>query len=1313
MKTLFLIACILGLNIVSLAQLKTGPPKRLLFTHLTSQQGLPENVVMNIGQDKWGFIWLATSSGLVRYDGYRTKLFRQDSASTSLSSSYVTSVLNDSRGNMWVGTNEGFNLYDPRTETFTRYYLTPPSSRIKEINRTNWIERFYEDSKGQIWIASCAGLYGLTRLTGSGNHYKKTKYILPAKGPYAVQAVCEDNRGRIWVATDKGLFSLEWHQGKLKTGIVNQKTTPVFVDDNVTALLFDDQKQLWVGTEKGYLYSLIDKQWKLVDRHAQKIRDMDSDLQGVVGVAAGKDIFAYKDGVKQKVILSDPSSKGLSGQLILCLFRDKDGAIWFGSDTDGAGVISMNAPLLTTYPACNPDRPQVNCVYALPTNRLLLGTDVGVCELEHDPLIPTKQVAQNLIVLDLIQTKDQSLWAGTSQGLKKLPSLGSGSSIDNGSALFRSGRINALLEDRQLNFWVGTERGLLVFDRSTQTFHAPFPVLKTSFIVRLFQDSRGNLWVNAREGIYLIKNELRPKIISFPIPRERIVSRRGRPICITEDSRGRVWIGYNYEQCLSYFSPQDQQFHPLKLDGLPDQAINIVEEKDNVLWVSSAHNIYRLNLNDSTIVNYNYFDGIPGYDLISKSVRKANNLLYWGTNKGLISIDPSKINRNTIPPKIIVTSMSRPGQLVDEAVTPLATNSSQSGYSFEIPYQNRVFTLNYAALNFIQPSKNRYAYQLDNTRWQYWSTPQVPFNNLEPGRHQLRLKAANSDGVWSAPLLVELNVESPWWRSWWASLLYVSFVGGFIAATVRFFYIWKTTKSEKDLYAGKLAFLYHMSHEIRTQLMQISLPTEQLINTSHPEHAGVNTPAHTIKEHVDHLATLMTELLSLSKVNEYTWTLRPDRYRLHPILGLTANMYKAVLESYQVQLIVSTGNIDPQQELWFDFILLEKAFYAIISTVCQLTPQQGYTYVMAHDFADTIRILVMATSQPLSQEVVFTDYFTSTPGPIVHSSSRTLDADLSLSRRIIEQHGGSLSSVGTYSRGADVPVKGVMITLRKGNSHLAHFIPTDQARLSGVAPNQGETAFSTTGNTPTLLLVGPRQAFRDYLLTRLTAHYQVRVCSSGLEALRQAQQIVPDILIVDVSIPDLNGYGLLSTLKKQPETAHISAILLLPSDQERYRLLSLEQGADHYLVKPFQVEILELHIQNLLLARARIQQRVSRTLTEEPTDKDHIPEEPFLQSITEFIEANISNPDLTIKMVARHVGVSEPVLYRRTRAQSGMTVNDFIKKLKLKKAAELLSDGHNHMEVSTQVGYSDAQYFSREFKKQYGITPAKWTQRKV
>ncbi len=1348
----------------------SAQPGIVSFKHISSHEGLVQSPISGFLQDGQGFIWFGNHKGLTRYDGYEFKTFvHKNSDSTSLSNNRVNAVFMDSENTIWIATSNGLNRFNRDLETFETIDL-----RVMKGGR-NYIACIAEDDQKDIWVGTSGGLKKLNKTSKLLEEASLTDSISISEEP--VYSLYVDNEKNMWVGAKSGLHKFDPVSRKMldmpdainssklsqKTRVIvirqsnngdmwfGSETSGVFrfnpskntlinytvkegcsnclVSDWIKDMLVFDENTMWFATQNGI--SQLDIKNEVFTTYVHDATDNSTLSDNIVrslmkdrascvwvGTFSGRIDFFYQGNSNFTNIGEAVGTKGLLHPLVNAMVEDSDGGLWVGTSNGGLTHVDRGMNSYAHYSVKSPANGRV-------AN--------GIKSLAVDK---------------------NNLWIGTLEGLSIMrKTSGTISHFDiPGRGRLGEKIIHAILPEDD-GAWLGTNGGGLKFFRDGQTVLSFFndggvEWLADNFVTALIKDASGNLWIGTQNGISCY--DTKQKVFT------NLLYRRGKETPgqishshVTDfflDSNQRMWVGT--ESGLNYFDLKSRQFYAITdLLGLPDNFIHaITEDADHNLWFSTDYGIVKLsfkrfrvpfNSEDFQFTRYKLSDGLPSNQFSNSCglTLQTKELAFGGLN-GISIFNPDKILTNTNTPTIAVTEILINNKSLAIGKGSPIEKSPTSIDEIILDYDHGLLSFKFAALNYINPEKSEYAMKLvglrGNEEWQQIGNQRlVNFTNLPPGDYSFQVKASNDNQLWSEQIReVKLIVLPPWWRTWWAYVIY-TLIAAIVILVILGLWDYRRrmradlqlehlqNERQRELHQLKMDFFTHISHEIRTPLTLILGPVEKLIDNYSGE-SFASKHLHLIRNNALLLMKLVTELMDFRKAEEGHMKLYISQYDIVPFCKKIFDYFEGLAADKNISYTFQSNEksiamyIDPNQ--------LEKVIFNLLSNAFKFTPNNRRITLNIKDRIDWVDIDVIDNGKGISkvdQEHLFQNFFQSDDPKGKNIGS---GVGLAFSKIIVELHKGVLhfkSKEVTNEAPGDTTFT---ISLKKGKDHF------DQNQIISRSTSKDEVdpiSYTLPGDLPgldpelarrsTILIAEDNDDVRLFLADTLKPNYNVLEFTNGSDALLAMERDIPDLIISDVVMPDMNGLALCRSVKSAENTNHIPFILLTARSSVWHQVEGLAIGADAYISKPFNSKVLELTIKNLLTAKQIMREKFSQQLVLQPTGTplaSDSPEEKFIAKLMSIIESNIGDPEFDVDVLVSEIAMSRSVLYKKVQTLTNYSIADLIKEMRLKKAAELLKNNSVSIaDVAFSVGFNDRKYFSKEFRKRFKISPSEYIEK--
>ena len=1337
---------------------------KLSFDHISVVNGLSQSTVLSIRKDHRGFMWFGTRDGLNRYDGRTIKQYKNDPTNPNslISDDYIYTIAEDQRQKLWIGTQKGLSYYSPRKDSFEQINYEMAGKTDPSLFAVLYI---FPSRDGKIWFGTNDGLFYFENAES-----REFKWFSKSDGLAGneIYSIYEDAVGNIWVGTVTGLSKLTPSLDKETYTIksyFNDENDPMSLSANFVRTIAEDNKgQIWLGMEKGgvNLYqSSTDRFKRYTTENSRLTNDIVRKIyvtkDGIIWIGTMDGLHVYHPFTDSfAVYRQDPdNSKSINDNSIKDIYEDNNGSIWLGTNFGGVNVAHKNTLVFdlfknNSYTSHSISGNLISVMAKDNQGNLWVGTEGRGLNRYHPrtgsfhryvyKAKSSHSIGSNT-VKSIYVDKNNNIWVGLFEGGLELYDPQTDGFIHfrpNASDphALNHGYISAIDGDADGKIWIGTSnKGLNIFDPITRVFsHINTSTvgrgLTSDYIRDILIDSKGNVWVATVLGINLLKKG-ETRFVSFVDDNNGLTSRYIN--CIAEDAKGNIWIGA-HKGGLSVYDAQRNRFKNYsEEDGLvSNNVVAINFDRENNVWASTDNGLSVLNVEKQAFKTYTISDGLPSNEFsVNSSARGDDDKMYFGSYNGLVSFEPTNIRFNNNPPKIVFAQLRLFNQPVDVNT---ADGILDEDISFEdqlvFKASQNIFSIDFIAFNYINSERNQYAYKLEGfeQEWNYVDNPSASYTNLPAGTYTLLVKAANNDGVWTEiPKELAIKVLPPVYKTWWAYSLYIALfillwyqVNKFLRRQQKLetelYYEHINHEKQEELYQNKLEFFTRISHEIRTPLTLIFAPLGRLIESTKQD-TFINKQLYGIKANTERLLHLITELLDFRKIDTGNLQLRFQVVDLQSYCRHIFDFFGVQAEAKGINLAFASQEhlfvkVDPQQ--------MEKVIFNLISNALKHTREGGQiTLRLRHDENSVfIDVEDNGIGIPLEdQEKIFDNFYQSKNDT---GQSTGWGIGLALAHHIVELHQGEITLT---SREESVTRTGMTcFTVRLNREKV-----TEHDTINSVRNLPVQSAFDTEQpwlrqdvhvyevarreeKPHAVLIVEDNDELRKFLAQALSGQYHILEAQDGAMGLDIALKEIPDIIISDVTMPHMDGFAFCRHVKQAETTSHIPVIMLTAMASDVHQIEGLQHGANIYLTKPFSVQLLELHISNLIKSTDALKEKFGRQVTLMPNNVEiEHPEEKFLHKLVNVVEDHMEDTEFNVAALVDHMGMSQTVLYKKIKTLTGMTIIDFIKSLRLKRAAQLLAQQKLHIgEVAYSVGFNDRKYFSKEFKKQFGKSPSEY-----
>lgn len=1334
---LLLLTCVLTTKLKA-----SSPPVK----YIGIEQGLSNNAVTSIYQDKNGFLWFGTYDGLNKYNGYSIQVFRNrigDSSTLTNNSVYV--VNGDHLNRIWVGGEKGLCVYQPLSGKFIPLY----HYKDKNTNPTQVAD-----------VIHCITPIEDQRMLAGTSHHGLLDYATD------LQAV--------------NTIPLESANG-------NRKYT-------VSAIEFDQHTGLvWVFVQQEGLfrYDPARKMLFLVNGSIKQAKSLKTGTDGNLWLGNNDGLFKFYPRVNRY------SGNSLSGNnSVAHLNLDKEGVLWIGTDGAGLWTIPSDSLIARPYLTSNGQSPlnsnSIFAVYEDRQSRKWIGTlrgGINMIDSRNYPfrlLLHNKSDEQNPVqnfILALCEDKDQNIWIGTDGAGLRYWNRKTNESTEfayrrGQAAGISSNFITNIEEDTDGDIWISTWfGGINRIDKSTGTirhYQCYNPISRSNdphaWIV--YEDTKKQIWASTtNEGSLYTFNRDENRFQLFDAAISNLQ-------CLYEDAEGNLWGG-NYSELIridrrfkqhqrfdvgttvraiyqdkqkdfwlgtqgggllriNKLSGQFKRF--TEEDGLPSNTIlRILEDEQGILWLTTFNGLSKFNPRDSSFQNFTQSDGLQSNQFsFNAGIRLQNGEMIVGGIKGLTLFHPDSVRFGTIHPPLFLNGLTVSNKSPEESRAYITAQEIDKVKELTVPFELATIRFDFLGLDYSFPDKIQYAYKLEGWEKEWNQSKEqrtATYMRLQEGSYTFKVKATGSDGQWGeAASLVTLVVLPPWYRTSWAYLIYMLLVVGLIigysvyaARQARLIYEVKLAnlenQKEKELHERKLGVYTQVSHEFRTPLTLIINPVKELLNNK--QLAASHKELNVVYRNARRLLSLVDQLLHFRKADSGADQLFRSDCLIHDVCTdiFQCFVQEAKLKSISYQFIDRLENNPPL--LSVDKEKIEIALFNLLSNAFKFTPQGGSITMELNAQGDYLEIIVRDTGcgiEPDEIEKIFNNF--QQAGQKSRHRTSGFGIGLFLVHHFITMHGGKVDCQSEPGIGSlfaiRLPVQMNHAPLKSSglpevtSGHLKEWMtespdmePSDEPKPNLVLTDPLEKIIT---HRKLILIIDDNPEILAYLKTSLSKKYLVITAANGQDGYELATQRLPDLILSDINMEGLNGLDLCKQLKTNSTTSHIPLLLLTAEADSEMEILGIQGGADDYITKPFELDVLFARMDVQLRNRSALHQ----FFFDEVTLKGNAVKVPaeyqqFLGKCIEVIDRNIDNEEFTMKSFAQQMGMSQSGLYQKIKTISGQSLNSFIRTIRLRKAAVLmLTENMNISQAAFQVGFADSRYFREQFARLFGMNPSEY-----
>lgn len=1299
---------------------------------------LSNSSVKSIFQDSKGYMWFGTFDGLNRYDGYEIKAYRnQLNHSNSLPHNYIYCIVEDKLKKLWIGTGQGVGIYDHNFDTFSRMSFTDFKNPEKKHVLNADTKTIQVDQKNNIYIGT----------NGLGLFFKDHDH---------------ENAVRIPLKTDQGTWILDYF---------------------VPTIHIDQQNQIWVFiNDRGlYRFNTTNRELQNISREISEATSMVSNRAGHLFIANYQGVFAFNTFSRK---ISTVFQKELSSLQVNQIALEGDDQLWISTQDNGVSIIDLNNNHVRYLKQSSSDPHALNSnaiytVYIGQDRQKWIGTAKGGIHIidkkrlnfnsEHaissstSPLYPK-------FVRSFAQVDPSTLWIGTEgNGLYIWNrSTNNFRSIKKGDHHLADNVINNILRDRKGRIWLATDNGISKYQQAgefkTYSCIAQSGLINKSVQI-LIEDGSGDIWATTFSNGYLYKfNPIKDRFEPF---NDSLIDLN----CLFEDKSGNLWAG-NYNQLIKINKKEhtfqtyeigkpvrsiyidskdrmwigteglgliefDQNRKKIKTnysqnDGLCNNSVlNILEDQKGNLWLSTFDGLSKFNIQNKAFTNYDQTDGLLNNEFsYSAAYKLSDGQFIFGGINGFDLFDPNQIRARTYIPALAMTTIKINNIKLDDSLHHVRLDDKHQIAEITLTYKASI-SIDYVALEFTSPQKIKYRYMLKG--WdKNWNdagvSRSINYNNLYEGKYTLLINSTDTEGKWTNQIIpLTIHVLPPWYRSWWAYVLYVSG----LAFAIYYYNRYRTKQTtlqhqlemsqlhvtkEREIHEKRQTFFTNISHEFRTPLTLIINPITDLLKKD--EDSLHSSSLQVVHRNAKRLLSLVDQLLIFRKAEEQGEQLHISQFNLRSFAQEIYFYFSAQAKLQHIDYVFYADQDD--MIIQADKEKIEIVLCNLISNAFKFTPDHGRIALTINCHPQHIQIMIKDSGIGIPNHIgdkIFEKFYSDNRNGTKKQTG--FGIGMYLTKTFIDMHQGQLSYQSSPDEGTVFKLELPLINAQYQQDRPATYddgptlIPT-WIPASPVEIDITHTHHSHLPATPKigLLVVDDDDQLRDYLVKLFEKDYLVYHEANGIDALATIKSKQPEVVISDVIMEGMNGIELCQAIKSNPLSSHIQVILLTNSASPSSKLEGIRFGADDYMSKPFDAAVLRARVETLVKNRQHLQEFFFNAITLQSnvlkiTDKD----KDFVEKCIRIIEENLLE-ELNVTSLSDKIGMSHSNLYKKIKVISGQTINEFIRSVRLKKAAEILINTDAKInEVADMTGFNDIKYFREQFKKLFGLNPSDYVKK--
>jgi signal transduction histidine kinase/ligand-binding sensor domain-containing protein/DNA-binding response OmpR family regulator len=1334
----------------------------LKFKQFSLTEGLSQSSVLCILQDSKGYMWFGTRDGLNKYDGHSFKTYQYNYRDKkSISNSFIRSLLEDKNGNIWIGTNNGLNKYIPHEDNFERFKHTISNESLID----NEIWSLAIATGDDLWIGTNAGLEKFSTRTTKREHIESVSEGSNTLLKKQIRSLFVASDASLWICNRENITVYNTQKKEIRQFSYPASKLRKSTRNYIPVIYEDRNSDIWLGYRDGLaLFNVKKNEFEHFNLASESNVSINSEVRAIhqdlfgniwVGTYDGLYIIDKEKSLITQYIHDENNLNSISQNSVYSIIGDTKGDVWIGTYAGGINYYDRSFDLFKNYYAgTNNYKLNYKVISSIVENEhgnLWIGTEGGGLNFldkktgkftYYTHSTNPKSLSTNN-VKSIIETSEGNLWIGTHDGglnflnPRKKPFEFKKYKRDiNDSLSLSNERIIALLEDYNQNIWIGTSGGgLNMLDANSNTI---FRIKEASSYVGdfIFNISKTNnkdiLLISGSKGLAKINVDTKKLTLIEYKDEGAAAENTTITLCTFEDEFNNIWIGTQGDGLYYYNSKTQKSLRFGTDEGLPNQVIyTILSDNYNNLWFSTNKGLSRLNLETRQFKNFDVSDGLISneFNYNSKIELKSKELMFGSAN-GLVFFNPNKIVENAFIPPVYVTSISvnnKPflsGTKIEKEIT--------------LTHNQNVFGFNFIALSYSQSDQNKYAYKLEgfDKDWNYIGNKKsATYTNLDAGNYTFKVKASNSDGLWNEKgQSVKVRIKPPFWKTWWAYLTYVALLVSVLFLIRKYSLLRIHEKNElkqerlekekiEEINSLKLKLFTNISHDFRTPLTLIIGPLERMIQKK-DGNSFVQKQHETMYRNASVLLQLINQLLDFRKSESGKLKLKASK---NNIVSFVENIKKSFEELASFREIEYTfTSSDSEIDIWFDVVNLKKVIFNLLSNAFKFTPDNGSIKInvstIKKDQSKFIKIEIEDTGKGIPKKnikFVFDRFYQVERKENVRSGTGT-GIGLALAKSVIELHSGNIEVKSIENEGTSFS-----ILLPFGKKHLEKDqIIKESNELEEINIYEEETVKSLKEkaqtvtpikvaideNIPTLLIVEDNTEVRTFVKQIFEKNHNILEAENGKVALDIAKNNSIDLIISDVMMPIMDGIELCENIKTNVITSHIPVLLLTAKTSQDSLKEGYKTGADAYVTKPFDANILEQKVKNLLQTRQNLIKKFKKDIILKPKELEITSaDEIFLQKSITLIEKNINNSEFTINDFIEEIGMSRSALYRKLKSLTGQSINEFIRTIKLKRAAQLIAQTKRTIsEIAYDLGFNDLKHFRKSFQKLFDELPSQY-----
>lgn len=1320
-----------------------------IFKNLGLKEGLSNGFVNDMIIDGQGFIWAATESGLTRIAGTKCTIFKNNNSNID-NDGIVGLYYNKESNSIWILFKNGhIDVFDCKTQQFIHFTQKIPKKSVADIKGA---------ADGGIWIAYYDGT--IQHYTPKNQKFSTISNKRLPNIKNGIRSITDDGNDHLYIGLRiEGLYVYNLRTQKTKYFRHNPNDPQSLPGDNVRSICIDHAKNIWVGTNLGLgLLDPFTGKFKVFKHIANNPASLAGDnihqiiemndrtlwIASDIGGISVLDLNLYKNPLTEELKFSQitKENSGLSSNNNRRIIQDSFGNIWIANYSMGIDFIAKSAASINTLQYMGKALEEVTGLYCDHQGNLWIGRDNLMSLYQNGKLMQTWNFSSYLSnssssIYVFEEDKKGNIWCGTSDNgvLKFNPHTHSFTRINYAQNL----DVHALCENAQGKMWVGTEAGIFSVenDKINKEQELNRQMGKNPTIIySIKEDNYGQIWIGTLDrGVFVFSKQM--KLIVHLTEKNLLATNSINHII--KDADGGIWMatmrGLAYVQ--NPLQPGAIKNYNERY-GIKDSHIRAIsQDKQGNIWVSMFSGIACLNIHKQRFYNYDYESGIPTSNFVEASaVTTPDGTIYFGSPGGICFFNPQQLTEPKAVSPIQIINCERVGKLSDQFASRLISPNNEGIIC--LSHDDNTFKINFTIKDFSQEGNVEYSYMMKGLDDQWYETEgdnEVTFRNLKPGDYTfiIRAKLKNQDWEDASTAEMKVVVNPPLWLTWWAKLCYVLLIMGILGYFFRSYQKqlllrnslvqekWES-KQRQQVNEERLRFFTNITHELRTPLTLILGPLEDLMEDKEIAER-VHHKIGCIHASAERLLNLINDILEFRKTQTQNRKLTVAKANLGAFVREIGVRFKDLNQNSRlnIRLNIKTG----VPELYFDSEVINTVINNLMSNAIKYTPEGSITLSLTMQEDNTVAIAVEDTGYGIDKDALphICDRYYQENGN--HQASGT-GIGLALVKSLATLHQAELTVESEKGRGSKFT-----FSLKADRTYpeaLHKDDNQDLATAENAEENETTSKEPTEDIRPLLLIVEDNADIRLYIEESLHEDYRIIQACNGREGMEQAFSKVPDIIVSDIMMPEMDGIKMTHILKEDIRTSHIPIILLTAKTSINDQEEGYDSGADSYLTKPFSAKLLHSRIRNILSGRRRLadyivqknisqfetsadEQQTSQKATEEKEDAMTCQisnlDKKFLEKLNKLIENHISTDDLDMAFMTDKMAMSHSTFYRKVKALTGMSANEYIKKAKLRHSMTLLKKGeYSIAEVAILAGFNNLGNFRESFKREFGKSPS-------